>query len=92
MVAVKENCQVRVRLMYVDKRLTEAECLQSHVEIALPSKPKRGKDIKVFEDLPPDVQATINRLSESNEEKAKRTQVAIKYQHLFPDRYYSTGI
>ena len=54
--------------------------------------PKRGLDIKVFEDLPPDVQATINRVSESNEEKAKRTAAAIKYQHLFPDRYNSTGV
>ena len=53
---------------------------------------KRGKDIKSFEDLPPDVQATINRVSESNEEKAKRTAAAIKYQHLFPDRYNSTGV
>ena len=56
------------------------------------SKPKRGKDIKCFDDLPPDVQATINRVSESNEEKAKRTAAAIKYQHLFPNRYNSTGV
>ena len=48
---------------------------------------KRGKDIKCFADLPPDVQATINRVSESNEEKAKRTAAAIKYQRLFPDNY-----
>lgn len=53
---------------------------------------KRGKDIKTFDDLPPDVQATINRISESNEEKQKRTKVAIAYQHTFPDRYHSTGI
>ena len=59
---------------------------------------KRGKDIKCFEDLPLDVQATINRISGSNEEKAKRTAIAINYQHLFPpdntykgfiDRLYS---
>ena len=55
-------------------------------------KPKRGKDIKCFGDLPPDVQATINRVSESNEEKAKRTAAAIKYQHLFPERYHSIGM
>ena len=54
-------------------------------------KPKRGKDIKAFADLPPDVQATINRVSQSNEEKQKRTAAAIKYQHLFPDRFHSTG-
>ena len=56
------------------------------------AKPKRGKDIKTFNDLPPDVQATINRISQSNEEKQKRTKAAIKYQHLFPDRFHSTGI
>ncbi|MCK5016944.1 MAG: hypothetical protein KAS32_07710 [Candidatus Peribacteraceae bacterium] len=43
---------------------------------------KRGKDIKCFEDLPPDVQQTIRRVSVSNEEFQKRTQIAIKYQHL----------
>lgn len=53
---------------------------------------KRGKDIKCFADLPPDVQAIIRRISESNEEFEKRTKAAIKYQHLFPDRYHSTGI
>jgi len=52
---------------------------------------KRGKDITTFADLPPDVQATINRISQSNEEKAKRTKVAIQYQRLFPNRYHSTG-
>ena len=52
---------------------------------------KRGLDIKCFSDLPPDVQATINRLSDTNEEKQKRTAAAIKYQHLFPNRYYGTG-
>ena len=56
---------------------------------------KRGKDIKCFEDLPPDVQATIKRMSSNNggvtwdiTEKAKRTAAAIKYQHLFPDRHF----
>ena len=65
---------------------------QGVTDKGMKSENKRGKDIKCFEDLPPDVQATINRLSESNEEKAKRTAAAIKYQHLFPDRYYSTGV
>jgi len=54
--------------------------------------PKRGKDIKCFEDLPPDVQQTIKTISESNEEFQRRTGIAIRYQHLFPDRYYSTGV
>ncbi len=53
--------------------------------------PKRGKDIKCFADLPPDVQDNINWRSESNEEKQKRTAAAIEYQHLFPNRYHSTG-
>ena len=59
-------------------------------------KPKRGKDIKVFEDLPADVQDTINRMSLVDGKidqavKAKRTAAAIKYQHVFPDRYEPTG-
>ena len=40
-----------------------------------------SKDIKTFADLPPDVQATINRISQSNEEKQKRTKAAIHWQH-----------
>ena len=53
---------------------------------------KRGKDITCFADLPPDVQAAINKMSvvdgKLNEaEKHKRTAAAITYQHLFPDRY-----
>ena len=55
---------------------------------------KRGKDIKCFADLPRDVQQTIERVSRINNneaeyktEKAKRTASAIRYQHLFPERY-----
>ena len=47
----------------------------------------RGKDIRCFEDLPRDVQRTIDKLSETSEEKVKRTAAAIHYQHLFPNRY-----
>ncbi len=60
--------------------------------------PKRGKDIKCFEDLPPDVQETINQMCRIDDNKidatakANRTAIAIHYQHLFPDRYYSTGV
>jgi len=57
-----------------------------------PEKPKRGKDIQRFEDLPLDVQHTIDRISTSPEEKNKRTVAAIKYQHLYPYRYHSTGV
>ena len=57
--------------------------------------PKRGKDIKVFADLPADVQETINRMSLVDGRidqtiKVKRTTAAIRYQHLFPDRYEPT--
>lgn len=58
----------------------------------VPTGLKRGKDIKCFEDLPPDVQQTIRILSESNEEFQRRTGIAIRYQHLFPDRYHSSGL
>lgn len=48
---------------------------------------KRGKDIKTFKDLPPDVQQTIRTISESDEEFQRRTVIAIAYQHTFPGRY-----
>ena len=55
--------------------------------------PKRGKDIKCFADLPPDVQQTIDKMSVFNGKidraiKINRTAITINYQHLFPDRYY----
>jgi hypothetical protein len=54
--------------------------------------PKRGKDIKVFADLPWDVQQTIDIMSvvegKMNQTiKANRTAIAIHYQHTFPERY-----
>ena len=59
--------------------------------------PKRGKDIKTFEDLSPDVQQTIDMMSMVEGKidqtiKANRTAIAVNYQHLFPDRYNSTGV
>ena len=53
---------------------------------------KRGKDIKVFADLPPDVQQTIDIMSVVEGKidqtiKANRTAIAIHYQHTFPERY-----
>ena len=53
---------------------------------------KRGKDIKSFEDLPPDVQQTIGMMSMVEGKidqtiKANRTAIAIHYQHTFPERY-----
>ncbi len=53
--------------------------------------PRRGKDITKFDHLPVDVQATINRLSDDEQEHGRRTAIAINYQHLFPDRYHCTG-
>ena len=60
-------------------------------------KSKRGKDIECFADLPPDVQQTIDSLSMVDGKicqrvKANRTAIAINYQHLFPDRFHSTGV
>jgi hypothetical protein len=58
---------------------------------------KRGKDIKCFADLPPDVQETIVRMTTDRNGKmdqiarAKRTAAAIKYQHLFPHKYDNPG-
>lgn len=55
------------------------------------TKPKRGKDIACFEDLHPEIQATINRVSEryqeTTEQRQERIDRAIHYQHIFPDRY-----
>lgn len=48
---------------------------------------KRGKDIKEFNDLPLDVQQTIRTVSDTNEEFQRRTGIAIRYQHVFPERY-----
>ena len=50
------------------------------------TKPKRGKDIKTFEDLPPDVQHTIDSLSMTAGKicqtvKANRTAIAVNYQN-----------
>ena len=62
-----------------------------------PNESKRGKDIKCFEDLPPDVQQTIDMMSMIDGKidqtiKVNRTAIAVNYQHLFPSRYHSTGI
>ena len=56
-------------------------------------KPKRGKDIKTFKDLPPDVQQTIDEMSVVDGKidqtiKVNRTAIAVNYQRLFPGRYY----
>lgn len=52
---------------------------------------KRGADIQTFADLPPDVQRTIETMSQHadnpSEDKTRRTIRAIHYQHLFSNRY-----
>ena len=40
---------------------------------------------KLFKTLPLDVQHTIDRLSDSPEEKTQRTAIAIDYQHSHPN-------
>lgn len=69
-----------------DNLLKEYEDMHPGLPTCVPSL-KRGKDIKCFADLPSDVQQAIDEVSESNEEKARRTQAAIRYQHLFPASY-----
>ncbi len=44
----------------------------------------RFKANKAFKSLPPDVQQSIDRLSDSPEEKANRTAIALNYQKMFP--------
>ena len=62
---------------------------------------KRGKDIKSFEDLPLDVQETIIRMTTDRNGKmdqiarAKRTAIAIEYQHqhqVYEKNYHSAGV
>lgn len=49
--------------------------------------PKRGKDIECLEDLPEDVQLTIHRVVGDQDDFNKRVAAAIRYQHVFPDRF-----
>lgn len=44
-----------------------------------------SQGITCFEGLPADVRRSIERLSDSPEEKATRTANAIRYQRLYPD-------
>lgn len=66
-----------------------------------PDTAKRGVDIKCFADLPPDVQADIERYSRvctvegvqysREQDRQARTARAIRYQHVFPQRYHQQG-
>ena len=53
---------------------------------------RRGKDIQCFADLPLDIQAAIDSMSDTPEEHANRTAIAIDYQHKFPDSYHGIGV
>ena len=62
-------------------------------EQIIPEQPKANKvGPKCFEDLPAHVQRSINRLSDSPEEKARRTSNAIAYQQRNPGRTQNTGL
>ncbi len=79
-------------LIVRDELKQEDELIDRVVKSDVLNIPKRGKDIKVFEDLPPDVQRSIDMMSmvdgqidEAN--KANRTAIAISYQHSHSQRF-----
>ena len=80
-----DRCRQALRRATVTETVTDKNCDK-------PTVTRRGKDIAKFEHLPPDVQATINRISMDNQEHNRRTAIAIDYQHKQPDKYYSTGV
>ena len=79
------------KIMMEREGMTSEQLDKATDDLTKRSKPKRGKDIKRFADLSPDVQDTINRLSDNEQEHKRRTAIAIDYQHKHPDRYYPTG-
>ena len=90
----------RSTAVYCSDKCRKLAFLKVSVPLSVPGC-KRGKDIQCFADLPPDVQGEIERMAKWKEEvgantyeaeKAARTATAIHYQHLFPNRYYPTGI
>ena len=90
---------IRVSKPGDDDYIPQCETTRAFIEDR-PKRPetgKRGKDIKSFTDLPLDVQQTIDKLSTVDGKidktvKANRTAIAVNYQHLFPERYHSTGV
>ncbi len=89
---------IRVSKPGDDDYVPQCETTRAFIEDRPKSpEPKRGKDIKCFADLPPDVQRTIDKMSTTDgrldkEDKAKRTARAIHYQGLFPDSWYSKSL
>ena len=85
---------VRVSKLGDADYVPQCETTKAFIEDRPKVKPesKLGKDIKVFEDLPLDVQKTIDMMSIVEGKidqtiKANRTAIAIHYQHIFPERY-----
>jgi hypothetical protein len=74
----------------------QCETTRAHVDNRA-KRPSTAKEVKCFEDLPWDVQQAIDIMSVVEGKidqtiKANRTAIAIHYQHLFPDRFYSVGV
>ena len=94
-VSPEEAAKIQVSSGVTDKPDVGFSVVDGVAQIDLAKQPKRGADIKTFEDLPPDVQDTIEIMSSRPDapadDKAMRTARAIEYQHLCPDRYESTG-
>jgi hypothetical protein len=70
----------------------QCETTKAFIEDRPKAEPKRGLEVKAFDDLPPDVQQTIDIMSIVEGKidqtiKANRTAIAIHYQHIFPGRY-----
>ena len=74
------------------KKVNNAERQRRYREKERALRDRRGLDIRKFEHLPIDVQRTINRLSDDEQEHAGRAAIAISYQHQFPHRYHNTGV
>lgn len=87
---VTEHSNVRVSKPGDADYFPKCETTRAFVENRA-KQPSTAKEIKCFEDLPPDVQQTIRTISSTDEEFQRRAGIAIRYQHLFPDRYHSTG-
>jgi len=86
----KESDRERARKYRLKQKGVTQGVTKSGCDAQGVTKPK-GK-ITCFEDLPADVQRSIERLSDSPEEKARRTANAIAYQQRNPGRTQNTGL
>ena len=72
----------------MNKAKSNAEQVLSNAE-----RQAKFKANQVFKSLPPDVQQSIDRLSDSPEEKVNRTAIAANYQKMFPGNVHrGTGL